>query len=261
MSFYAPKLNLCGWEEPEVFGVLLPLLTCYLSGVISLIPVRRSISAATLTASSGKGKEKMIADHASAEQTRKKRKGNDDNILIPVDHVVDLTGLEAEPKKSMPAKPTTPTLSDAPIDDRMFVEFSNMGPRSEGRYLFGLMPSSMWCHTAIKVPPSFTNLTHWLDLFEAGHQEALKVRFILIHTFLFFIGLSYLIFFATCFQAGVYYHKAFLAAEKEMKTLASDRDDSQVLLSAARKLAADLQERAKEGEKAKAALAEMQEKT
>ncbi|CAH9108923.1 unnamed protein product, partial [Cuscuta europaea] len=114
----------------------------------------------------------------------------------------------------------------------MFVEFSNMGPRSEGRYLFGLMPSSMWCHTAIKVPPSFTNLTHWSDLFEAGHQEALK--------------------------AGVYYHKAFLAAEKEMKALASDRDDSQVLLSAARKLATDLQEQAKEGEKAKAALAEMQ---
>ncbi|CAH9093794.1 unnamed protein product [Cuscuta europaea] len=135
----------------------------------------------------------------------------------------------------MPVKLKTPALSDAPVDDRMFFEFSNMGPRAEGRYLFGLMPSSMWCNTSLKVPPSFTNLTHWSDLLEAGHQEALK--------------------------AGVYYHKAFLTAEKEMKLLASDRDDSQALLSAARKLAADLQERAKEGEKAKAALAAMQEKT
>ncbi|CAH9110823.1 unnamed protein product [Cuscuta europaea] len=207
----------------------------FVVGVISHIPVRRSISAVTPTASSGKGKEKMIADHASAEQTRKKRRGNDGSILIPVDHVVDLTGTEAEPKRSVPAKPKTLVLSDTPVDDRMFVEFSNMGPRAEGRYLFGLMPSSMWCSTSLKVPPSFTNQTHWLDLLKAGHQEALK--------------------------AGVYYHKAFLAAEKEMKLLASDRDDNQVLLSAARKLAADLQERAKEGEKAKAALAAMQEKT
>ncbi|CAH9054556.1 unnamed protein product, partial [Cuscuta europaea] len=53
--------------------------------------------------------------------------------------------------------------------------------------------------------------------------------------------------------------RPFFAAEKEMKFLASDRDDSQVLLSAARKLVTDLQEQAKEGEKAKAALAEMQE--
>ncbi|CAH9105951.1 unnamed protein product, partial [Cuscuta europaea] len=105
-------------------------------GVISLIPVRRSIS-------SVKGKEKMIADH-----------------LIPIDHVVDLTGPEVEPKRSVPANKPTPVLTATPIDDRMFVEFSNMGPRSEVRYLFGLMPSSMWCHTAIKVPPSFTNLTH-----------------------------------------------------------------------------------------------------
>ncbi|CAH9111027.1 unnamed protein product [Cuscuta europaea] len=177
----------------------------------------------------------MIADRDSAEQTRKKRKGNDGDQLIPIDHVVDLTGPEVEPKRSVPANKSTPALTDAPIDDRMFVEFSNMGPRSEGRYLFGLMPSSMWCHTAIKVPPSFTNLTHWSDLFEAGHQEALK--------------------------AGVYYHKAFLAAEKEMKALASDGDDGQVLLSAARKLATDLQEQAKEDEKAKAAMAEMQEKS
>ncbi|CAH9112446.1 unnamed protein product, partial [Cuscuta europaea] len=116
----------------------------------------------------------MIVDHASAEQTRKKRKGNDGKILIPVDHVVDLTGSEAEPKRYMPAKQKTPALSDASVDDRMFVEFSNMGPRAEGRYLFGLMPSFMWCSTAIKVPPSFMNLTHWSDLFEAGHQEALK---------------------------------------------------------------------------------------
>ncbi|CAH9066586.1 unnamed protein product, partial [Cuscuta europaea] len=203
-------------------------LFLFLVGVISPIPVRRSISSA-------KGKEKMIADRDSAGQTRKKRKGNDGDHLIPIDHVVDLTGPEVEPKGSVPANRPTPVLTATPIDDRMFVEFSNMGPRSEGRYLFGLMPSSMWCHTAIKVPPSFTNLTHWSDLFEAGHQEALK--------------------------AGVYYHKAFLAAEKEMKALASDRDDIQVLLSAARKLATDLQEQAKEGEKAKAALAEMQEMT
>ncbi|CAH9096143.1 unnamed protein product, partial [Cuscuta europaea] len=127
-------------------------------GVISPIPVRRSISSA-------KGKEKMIADRDSAEQTRKKRKGNDGDHLIPIDHVVDLTGPEVEPKRSVPANKQTPVLTATPIDDRMFVEFSNMGPRSEGRYLFGLMPSSMWCHTAIKVPPSFTNLTHWSDLF------------------------------------------------------------------------------------------------
>ncbi|CAH9111600.1 unnamed protein product [Cuscuta europaea] len=221
----AESLRMGGTRSLRSFVTASSMLSAEI-GVISPIPVRRSISSA-------KGKEKMIADRDSAGQTRKKRKGNDGDHLIPIDHVVDLTGPEVEPKSSVPANRPTPVLTATPIDDRMFVEFSNMGPRSEGRYLFGLMPSSMWCHTAIKVPPSFTNLTHWSDLFEAGHQEALK--------------------------AGVYYHKAFLAAEKEMKALASDRDDSQVLLSAARKLATDLQEQAKEGEKAKAALDEMQE--
>ncbi|CAH9118038.1 unnamed protein product [Cuscuta europaea] len=221
----AESLRMGGTRSLRSFVTASSMLSAGI-GVISPIPVRRSISSA-------KGKEKMIADRDSAEQTRKKRKGNDGDHLIPIDHVVDLTGPEVEPQRSVPANKQTPILTATPIDDRMFVEFSNMGPRSEGRYLFGLMPSSMWCHTAIKVPPSFTNLTHWSDLFEAGHQEALK--------------------------AGVYYHKAFLAAEKEMKALASDRDDGQVLLSAARKLATDLQEQAKEGEKAKVALAEMQE--
>ncbi|CAH9082953.1 unnamed protein product [Cuscuta europaea] len=116
----------------------------------------------------------------------------------------------------------------------MFVEFSNLGPRAEGRYLFGQMSSSMWCSTSLKVPPSFSTLTHWSDLVEAGPLETLK--------------------------AGVYYHRAFLAAEQEMKRIASDREDSQVLLSAARKLAADLQVCVDQGEKAKADLAEMGER-
>ncbi|CAH9101309.1 unnamed protein product, partial [Cuscuta europaea] len=170
-----------------------------------------------------------------AEQARKKRRVDDGSQPIPIDHVVDLTGPEVETRRPvLSSKPKTPVLADMPVDDRMFVEFSNMGPRAEGRYLFGLMPSSMWCSTSLKVPPSFTTLTHWSDLLNAGHQEALK--------------------------AGVYYHKAFLAAEQEMKLLAGDREDSQVLLSTARQLAADLQERATEGEKAKAALAATEER-
>ncbi|CAH9081582.1 unnamed protein product [Cuscuta europaea] len=125
-------------------------------------------------------------------------------------------------------------LTDMPVDDRMFVEFSNMGPRADGRYLFGQMPSSMWCNTSLKVLLSFSHLTHWSDLFEAGYQEALK--------------------------AGVYYHSAFLTAKQEMKRLASDRDDGQMLLSAARKLITDLQDRATRGERAIAEVAEMEER-
>ncbi|CAH9119810.1 unnamed protein product [Cuscuta europaea] len=177
----------------------------------------------------------MIVDHASSDQTRKKRKGNDSSILIPVDHVVDLTGPDDKLKRPIiPAQPQTPVFNNTPVDDRMFVEFSNLGPRAEGRYLFGKMPSSMWCSTSLKVPPSFSTPTHWSNLVEAGHLETLK--------------------------AGVYYHRAFLTAEQEMKRITNDREDSQVLLSAARKLVADLQVRVDEGEQVKADLAKVDER-
>ncbi|CAH9108858.1 unnamed protein product, partial [Cuscuta europaea] len=220
MLSQAESLRLGGSQNLRSFITPSKLLAAGI-GVIPSTVVRRSAPTST-PAPSGKGKEKMTpVDSNDADRVRKKRRVDDAIQLIPIDHVVDLTGPETEPKIYVPAKTKTPVLSDVPADDRMFVEFSNMGPRAEGRYMF---PSSMWCSTSLKVPPSSTNLTHWSDLLEAGHQEALK--------------------------AGVYYHKAFLAAEKEMKLLASDRDDSQVLLFAARKLAADLQERANEGEKA-----------
>ncbi|CAH9112659.1 unnamed protein product [Cuscuta europaea] len=235
----------------------------FFAGVIPSTAVRRSTPTSTSPTSMVKGKEKITVWALNdADQARKKRRGNDGGQLIPVDHVVDLTGPEVEPKRYvLPPKPKTPVLADMSVNDRMFIEFSNMGPRAERRYLFGQMPSSMWCSTALKVPPSFSNLTHWSDLIEAVHQEALKVHFVLIHASLFLIFSSRLTLFATCLQAGVYYHRAFLAAEQEMKLLTSDREDGQVLLSAARKLAADLQDRVTEGEKAKAALAAMEERT
>ncbi|CAH9081996.1 unnamed protein product [Cuscuta europaea] len=194
-------------------------------GVIPLAAARHPTPTTTLSASAGKGKEKMVAgDQTNAEQARKRRRGNDGSQLIPIDHVVDLTGPDAEPKKPvLPPQPKNPVLTNMSFDDRMFVEFSNLEPRAEGRYVFGQTPASMWCSTSLKASPNFSNLTHWSDLVEAGHLEALK--------------------------AGVYYHQAFLAAEQEMKRLASDRDEGQMLLSAARKLITDVQDHAKKGER------------
>ncbi|CAH9146348.1 unnamed protein product, partial [Cuscuta epithymum] len=109
-----------------------------------------------------------------------------------------------------------------------------MGPRAECRTLFGQTASSMWCSTSLKAGEGFTNLTHWSDLVEAGHAESLK--------------------------AGTYYHRAFLAAEREMTLLHQELDESQTLLAAARKMAADLQDRANKGDKARAELAELEQR-
>ncbi|CAH9113442.1 unnamed protein product, partial [Cuscuta epithymum] len=109
-----------------------------------------------------------------------------------------------------------------------------MGPQAEGRTLFGQTASSMWCSTSLKAGENFTNLAHWSDMVESGHLESIK--------------------------AGTYYHRVFLAAEREMTFLAQEQDESQTLLAAARKMAADLQDRANKGDKARAELAEMEKR-
>ncbi|CAH9061895.1 unnamed protein product [Cuscuta europaea] len=145
------------------------------AGVIPPIPVQHPTSTTTPSASSGKGKEKMVIDQTNVEQPRKKRRVDDGSQLIPIDHIVDLTGPDAEPKMPVLPQPKNPVFTNTPFDDRMFVEFSNLGPRAEGRYMFGQTPASMWCNTSLKASPSFSNLTHWSDLVEASHPETLKV--------------------------------------------------------------------------------------
>ncbi|CAH9100894.1 unnamed protein product, partial [Cuscuta europaea] len=100
-------------------------LNTTVAGVIPPTPVQHPISTTTPSASSGKGKEKMIADQTNAEQARKRHRVNDGSQIIPIDHVVDLTGPDAERKRHvLPLQPKNPVFTNMPFDDWMFVEFS-----------------------------------------------------------------------------------------------------------------------------------------
>ncbi|CAH9104515.1 unnamed protein product [Cuscuta europaea] len=126
--------------------------------MIPSVEANRPLSFPTLSVLTGKGKEKLtVKAWDDTKQARMRRRGDDGSQLIPVDHIVDLTGPETEVKKPATplVKPVNSDLVNMSVDDRMLVEFSNMGPRSEGRYLFGQMPPSMWCNTSLKVRPQF----------------------------------------------------------------------------------------------------------
>ncbi|CAH9094476.1 unnamed protein product [Cuscuta epithymum] len=214
------------------------------AGVIPSTPPKRPAPTPSPTEIVNKGKEKVIQPGSFSGResgpVNKRPRTESGGELVPIDQVIDLTDPSVERMHAVPSPPRLlgnrggSAPDNFPIPDQLTVEFSAMGPRAECRTLFGQTASSMWCNTSLKAGEGFTNLTHWSDLVEAGHAETLK--------------------------AGTYYHRAFLAAEREMTLLHQELDESQTLLAAARKMAADLQDRANKGDKAREELAELEQR-